>query len=58
MVKYNKRYLYKGGILMKKYLPELNIFEKIIYHFFGDYTYKVYRKGYIDGYNWAKKMKY
>ena len=43
---------------MKKYLPELSIFEKIIYYFFRDYTYKIYRKGYIDGYNWAKKMKY
>lgn len=52
---YSKRYLYKGGIFMKIYLPEFNIFDKILQRIFVRYTEKVYRQGIKDGFNWNYK---
>lgn len=37
---------------MKIYLPELNMFEKILTIVLKRYTYKIYRKGIVDGFNW------
>lgn len=37
---------------MKIYLPELNIFDKILKVIFSKYTEKVYRQGLKDGFNW------
>ncbi len=40
---------------MKIYLPELNIFDKILKVIFAKYTEKVYRQGIKDGFNWHYK---
>lgn len=37
---------------MKIYLPELNMFDKILNAIFSKYTYKIYKKGFKDGFNW------
>ena len=37
---------------MKNNLPELNIFETILSKMFRRYTYKIYKKGFNDGFNW------
>lgn len=37
---------------MKGYWSELNILDKILYFVFKRYTYKIYRKGIRDGFNW------
>lgn len=34
---------------------ELNLLEYILSKIFKNYTYKVYRAGVSDGYNWARK---
>ena len=36
---------------MKEYLPKLNMFEKILAYIFKKYTYKIYKQGYMDGFN-------
>ena len=36
---------------MKKYLPELTIFEKLIAIVLKKYTYKIYSRGFKDGFN-------
>ena len=36
---------------MKIYFTELNFYEKILVLIFKRYTYKIYKKGYIDGFN-------
>ena len=33
---------------------ELNLLDKMLLHIFKRYTYKVYRKGVIDGFNWKR----
>lgn len=40
---------------MKIYLPELNMFDKILQRVFVKYTEKVYRQGIKDGFNWHYK---
>ncbi len=40
---------------MKIYLPELNMFDKILRRIFAKYTEKVYRQGIKDGFNWHYK---
>lgn len=37
---------------MKSFLPELNMFEKIVSIILKKYTYKIYKKGFNDGFNW------
>ena len=44
----------KCGDIMKVYITELNMFEKILSVIFKKYTYKIYRKGVKDGYNWKE----
>lgn len=39
---------------MKMNLSGLNIFEKILTVILKRYTYKIYRKGIMDGFNWKK----
>ena len=36
---------------MKNSLPKLNAFEKILTILFKRYTYKIYKQGYMDGFN-------
>ena len=36
---------------MKIYFTDLNFYEKILVLVFKRYTYKIYKKGYIDGFN-------
>ena len=40
---------------MKKYLIELNMFDKILQKIFPGYTEKIYRIGVADGFNWREK---
>lgn len=37
---------------MKVCFTELNLFEKVLSVVLKKYTYKIYRKGVQDGYNW------
>ncbi len=39
---------------MKNSLPKLNAFEKVLAILFKRYTYKIYRKGVRDGFNWKR----
>lgn len=32
----------------------MNVFDRILSHIFKRYTYKIYKKGIIDGLNWKK----
>lgn len=36
---------------MKEYLPKLNMFERILSAVLKRYTYKIYSKGFKDGFN-------
>ena len=42
---------------MRRYIPleNLTILEKIIATILKKYTYKIYRQGLINGFNWRKK---
>lgn len=35
---------------------KLNLLEGILFHLFKSYTYKIYIKGFKDGFNWNNKM--
>ena len=39
---------------MKIYFTELNLYEKILFLVFKRYTYKIYKEGFIDGFNLRK----
>lgn len=43
--KYEKKYLYN--------LKGLNVIDKILMRVFPGYTYKIYKKGYKNGYDWS-----
>ncbi len=36
---------------------DLNILDKLLSKILKRYTYKIYRKGIVDGYNWAKSKR-
>ena len=36
---------------MKIYFTDLNFYEKILVLVFKRYTYKIYKKGFMDGFN-------
>ena len=42
---------------MRMKMDHLNILEKVLSKLLKKYTYKIYRKGVIYGYNWAKNNK-
>ena len=33
---------------------ELNLLDEILFHIFKSYTYKIYRMGVKDGFNWKR----
>ena len=45
------KYHSEGGTFMRINLIELNVFEKMLTVLLRRYTYKIYRKGIIDGFN-------
>lgn len=35
---------------------KFNLLDEIIFHLFKGYTYKVYKAGFNDGYNWKSDL--
>lgn len=42
---------------MKINLSGLNVFEKLLAYILKRYTYKIYRKGIMDGFNFSENKK-
>ena len=59
MVKYILRDISKYHFIRRVFMRkevicfDLNILDKLLSKILKRYTYKIYRKGIVDGYNWA-----